>query len=135
MVGQTISHYRILEKIGETGMGMVFKAQDTRLERVVALKFLSRGFSKEEEKVRFLREAQAAATLQHPNICPIYEIDEVDGQIFFAMAFLEGKTVSDLADEQPLSFDDAHSLARQVAAGWRKPTSTASSTATSKATT
>ena len=117
MTGETISHYRILKKIGEGGMGMVYKAEDTRLKRIVALKFLSRGFAKEEEKVRFLREAQAAATLQHPNICPIYEIDEVDGSIFFAMAFLKGKTVSDLAGEEPLSFDDAASLARQIASG------------------
>ena len=117
MVGETISHYRILEKLGEGGMGMVYKARDTRLDRVVALKFLAQGFAKPEEKARFLREAQAAATLQHPNICPIYEIDEADGRIFFAMAYLEGKTVSELAEEEPLPFDDASRLAREVASG------------------
>ena len=90
MVGSTISHYRIVEKLGEGGMGVVYKAEDTKLERTVALKFLAAHLLNDEEaKQRFLREAKAAAALHHPNICPVYEIDEVDGKTFLAMAFLE----------------------------------------------
>ena len=97
MVGRRISHYRVVEKIGEGGMGVVYKAHDTKLDRPVALKFLSHRFAKQHEKSRFLREAQAAAALNHPNMCPIYEIDEFEGQVFFAMAFIEGSTIDELA--------------------------------------
>lgn len=115
MVGRTISHYRILAKLGEGGMGAVYKAHDDNLDRDVALKFIAGGFGKEEEKRRFLREARAAASLQHPNICPIYEIDEAEGYVFFVMAYLEGKTVADLVEGGPLDVEFAADIGRQVA--------------------
>ena len=91
MIGRTISHYRILEKLGEGGMGVVYKAEDTKLKRTVALKFLrSVAFGSEEQKHRFIREAQTAAVLDHASICTVFEIDEVDGLIFISMAYVDG---------------------------------------------
>ena len=91
MIGQTISHYRISEKLGEGGMGAVYKPEDTKLDRPVALKFLASHLLKDEEaRERFTREAKAAAALDHPNICTIHEIDEAEGQTFLAMAFIQG---------------------------------------------
>ena len=118
MVGQTISHYRIVEKLGEGGMGVVYKAEDTTLERTVALKFLAQHLLNDEEaKERFLREAKAAAALDHPNICTVYEINEVDGKTFIAMAFLEGESLEDRIAQGPLSLKDALEIARQAADG------------------
>ena len=118
MVGRTISHYKITEKLGEGGMGVVYKAEDTKLERTVALKFLAAHLLNDEEaKARFLREAKAAAGLDHPNICTVHEIAEVDGKTFLAMAFLKGKTLEDPIAGGPLSLKDALDIARQVADG------------------
>ena len=92
--GQTVSHYRILEKLGGGGMGVVYKAEDTRLDRFVALKFLaSQWISEDEPRKRFELEAKAVAALDHPNICTVFEIDEAEGRLFLAMAFVEGPTV------------------------------------------
>ena len=118
MIGQTISHYRVLEKLGEGGMGVVYKAEDTKLLRPVALKFLSpQWLSDSEAKKRFMREAQAAAALQHPNVCPVHEIDEVAGRLFISMAFLEGRELSAEIEEGPIAADRTIQLAAQFAEG------------------
>ena len=118
MVGQTISHYKLVSQLGEGGMGVVYKAEDTKLERTVALKFLAQHLLNDEEaKARFLREAKAAAALHHPNICPVYEIDDVDGKTFISMAFLKGETLEDRIAKDPLSLKDALDIARQAADG------------------
>jgi serine/threonine protein kinase/Tol biopolymer transport system component len=118
IIGSKISHYKIVEKLGEGGMGVVYKAEDTKLNRQVALKFLAQHLLNDTEaKERFLREAQAAAALHHANICPVYEIDDEDGKTFLAMAFLEGETLEDRIAKGPLSIKDALDIARQVADG------------------
>ncbi|HWP83225.1 MAG TPA: protein kinase, partial [Bacteroidota bacterium] len=119
MIGQTISHYHILEKLGEGGMGVVYKAQDMKLDRLVALKFLPPHLAADEkDKQRFIHEAKAASVLDHPNICTIYEIGETpDGQTFIAMACYEGETLHEKIANQPLTIDNAVSYAIQTAEG------------------
>ena len=119
MIGQTISHYKILEKLGKGGMGIVYKAQDTKLDRLVALKFLPQNITPTEaEKKRFIHEAKAASALDHPNFCTVYEIDETsDGQMFLAMAFYEGAPLSEKIKQGPVKIDEALEMAIQAAEG------------------
>ena len=101
MIGKTISHYKIIEKLGEGGMGVVYKAEDTKLKRTVALKFLSPQWTRDSE-ARFMNEAQAASALQHNNICTIHEIDETeDGQMFICMDYYDGETIREKIERGP----------------------------------
>ena len=118
MIGTTISHYRITEKLGEGGMGVVYKAEDTALDRPVALKFLAAHLVSDEDiRKRFEREAKAAAALNHPNICIVHEIDEFEGKTFIAMAFLEGEGLDKKIEAGPLKLKDALDVAIQTAKG------------------
>jgi len=118
MVGQTISHYKILEKLGEGGMGVVYKAEDTNLRRTVALKFLPRAISaKLADRERFKIEAQAAAALNHPNIATIYAIEEVDDELFIVMEYIEGQELKQRIDAGPLKVDEVLNIAMQIADG------------------
>ncbi len=118
MIGQTISHYRITEELGEGGMGVVYKAEDTKLDRPVALKFLAPHLLRDDEaRKRFEREAKAAARLDHPNICTVYEIDAAEGRTFIVMAFLEGRPLSAKIEEGPLKLPEALSVVIQTAEG------------------
>ncbi len=121
MIGQTISHYKILEKLGEGGMGVVYKAEDTKLDRVVALKFLpERLNASPQDKTRFVQEAKAASSLNHPNVCTIHDIQEHDGQMFIVMEFVDGQTLRDLVGsihESTLPMKRAIDIGIQIADG------------------
>ncbi len=120
MIGQTISHYKVTDKLGEGGMGVVYKAEDTSLERPVALKFLAPHLVSDKEiRKRFEREAKAAAALNHPNVCTVHEIAEANGRTFIAMAFLEGESLEAKIEAGPLKLKDALDIAIQSAKGLR----------------
>ncbi len=116
MIGETILHYKIIEKLGEGGMGEVFKAQDTKLDRFVALKFLpSQLTASEQDKARFIQEAKSASAMNHPNVCTIHSIEEHNKQLFIVMEYIEGTTLRD--NKQTLSEKKILEIAAQVADG------------------
>src|SRR6266478_1243920 len=118
MTGTTISHYKILEKLGEGGMGVVYKAEDTKLDRMVALKFLPPHLAaSEQDKARFVQEAKAAAALNHPNVCSVIDFQEVEGRHFIIMEFVEGENLKARIKRERLALDQITGIGLQIARG------------------
>ncbi|MCZ6703391.1 MAG: serine/threonine-protein kinase, partial [Ignavibacteria bacterium] len=122
MIGETISHYKILEKLGEGGMGVVYKAEDTKLHRTVALKFLPSSLTSDKNaKDRFIREARATSALDHPNICTIHEINETeDGQMFISMAYYDGMILTKKIEKSTIPIKEVINITIQIASGLAK---------------
>jgi len=118
MIGQFVAHYKILEKLGEGGMGVVYKAEDTKLKRTIALKFLPPELTRDlQAKKWFLQEAQAAAALDHPNICTVHEISEVEGRMFIVMNYVKGQSLKERIALGPMKLEEALDISTQVGEG------------------